>query len=1239
MKTRILYSVLFAFLGCFSIMAQTGEIEGRLLDDLGEGVPFADVVLYKGTDLLRGVQTDLDGQYLIEGLDAGTYNIEARFVGYATQRQEGVIVSSGIIRIDFLMTEGITLDDIVVVGYKVPLIQVDETETGGTLTGEDIKNLPIKDIGGLVGATSGVASSGNDVNVKGSRTDATVYILDGVRVSGTLPPQTEIEQLQVITGGLSAKYGDVTGGVISLTSKGPSSRFSGGLELETSEGLDPYGYNLINGNVSGPILKKDDQSIIGFRLSGQYRKEADNGGTLFNSNPSAVGVYRLPEEEIRNLENSPFIRVGTTPLASAESVDPSLVQLLDARPNDEYDRLDVTGKIDARLSDNIDIQLSGTYVDESDRFVPTNTTLNYYGGGAWALFNHINNPLETSNRYRGNFRFRHRLGGSAVSQDDSEKKNSVIENISYTLQFGYEKFSRQREDIRHGENFFNHGYIGKFETSFAPDAGILRDSGAVGLEVINPQNGIVEIWGQTGYTANLESYTPGTLNAPLANQNNFFADQQNRFDEYLWFNGADESTLSPLWFDLFNNVGTVYNRFRKTEFDRYSVNVNSSFNLYPGKSRKSRHNIEFGFNYEQRVNRFWNIRPQRLWTTARDRANIHLADIDTTMIIGTFDQVVYGNVLTFNQYERNIQPTVFNDPDARFFRNIREQLNVGVREIVDVDALSPDQLSLDLFSAGELNDRDLIEYYGFDYLGNKLPSGTTYNDFFTATDANGARTFPIAALEPIYWGAYVQDKFSFKDVIFKVGVRVDRFDANTKVLKDPNSLYEIKNAKDFFDGLPNDDKPAAVGDDYLVYTGTEGGNDVVGYRVDQTWYNTEGSIVNSANELFRGNIVRAALKNPNANIQDPGFNPDESFKDYEPEVKILPRIAVSFPISDEANFFAHYDVLVQRPSFLQTNATQFDYYYFERESGLISNPDLKPQTTIDYEIGFKQKISSTAAITIGAYYKELRDNIQQRAYFNLPLSTQNRVSEYTTYDNIDFGTTKGFTFQLDMRRTNNLKVNVGYTLAFADGTGSGVNSSAGLTQNEVIRTLSPLTFDERHALTVITDYRFSSGNKYNGPNLFGANIFANMGLNLKTDLISGRPYTAANRPSSLPATGGNGFAGTVNGARQPWIFKIDGRLDKDFTLTKPDAKNRLGLNVYLRVTNLLGTDNVRFVYDATGSAADDGFLASEEGQRRLKDFANEAARNAYEEAYSWGVLQPGYYFGPRRIFLGAIFSF
>ena len=55
-------------------------------------------------------------------------------------------------------------------------------------------------------------------------------------------PTSGIEQITAITGGVPAKYGDATGGIIAVTSKGPSSKISGGFEYETSALFDSYNH-------------------------------------------------------------------------------------------------------------------------------------------------------------------------------------------------------------------------------------------------------------------------------------------------------------------------------------------------------------------------------------------------------------------------------------------------------------------------------------------------------------------------------------------------------------------------------------------------------------------------------------------------------------------------------------------------------------------------------------------------------------------------------------------------------------------------------------------------------------------------------------------------------------------------------------------------------------------------------------------------------------------------------------
>ena len=73
-------------------------------------------------------------------------------------------------------------------------------------------------------------------------------------------------------------------------------------------------------------------------------------------------------------------------------------------------------------------------------------------------------------------------------------------------------------------------------------------------------------------------------------------------------NGFFEPIVNGGW-GLYSNVGQVYNAFSKSEAETYTVNVSSGFDLVPGGSDKGKHNIQFGFMYEQRVRRAWSINP------------------------------------------------------------------------------------------------------------------------------------------------------------------------------------------------------------------------------------------------------------------------------------------------------------------------------------------------------------------------------------------------------------------------------------------------------------------------------------------------------------------------------------------------------------------------------------------------------------------------------------------------------
>ncbi len=1238
MMRNVLLSLLFIFIGTIAY-GQNTSLSGKLVDqDTGEPVMFANVAIYKNGVLITGVETDLDGNYYFANIDSGNYDIESSFIGYATVRLSDVTVYSGQTNVvDLTIAEGggVNLDEVVVIEYREPLIQQDETTQGAIVTSEEIRNLPTRSINGLASTSAGVSSSddGEDLNIRGGRADATVYYIDGVQVRGNLIPESEIDQLQVITGGVDASYGDVVGGVISITTKGPSANFGGGIEVETSEPFDNFGYNLFRANVSGPLLKKkfedgSEKSIIGFRLSGQYRIQADD-------DPPALPVFVVQDDVRAALEANPvqFNNAGGAEPTSTD-VTNDQVNALDFRPNEDNERIDITAKIDARLTDKIDITLSGTFNNEEDLFTP--------GFGStrqdtrnWTTFNSHNNPIDLDQRIRGNFRFRHRLSSQATDlANGQDVKPSVIQNASYVLQLGYERQEFERADSRHGDNFFDYGHVGQFDFDFNPAFADSEFSGAIP----NPFNG--QNTAHVDYAREFSGYTPGSSNPVLANYNNGVVDATSE-NEYFAINGDFNGTVTESW-NFHDNVGQVFNNYAKREREFVTFNVSSNFDILPeGKSEKGRHSLQFGIRYEQRFLRGYDINPNDLWITGRQLSNRHLTSVDTLNVIDTIIDE-NGDITGVAGAELPIfAPIVNNDlfDGGYFAQRARAITGTPIDQFFNIDAIDPSLLNLGLFSATELNDQNglRLNYFGFDYQGQRIPNSVTFDDFFTSRDENGIRDLPVAAFQPIYAAAYLQDKFKFKDVIFRVGLRVERYDANTRVLKDPFSLYSVVTAQEFYDENPDLTRPENVGDDFKVYVSgdPERSTAVTAFRDNETWFFADGEQANGGNVVFGGQVVTPRLSSNRVNnIRSEQFDVSNSFTDYEPELNWMPRLAFSFPISDDANFFAHYDILVQRPSETEALTTPLQYFYFlERgQSSLLQNPNLRPQKKVDYEVGFQQKLNRISAIKISAFYNELRDLIQRRTY-----SFVADIGSYTSFDNQDFGTVKGFTFAYDLRRTNNVQLNATYTLQFADGTGSDADSQAGLTTRGNLRTLFPFNYDERHRINMTLDYRYGSGKKYNGPKVRGKNIFANAGVNINGTAVSGRPFT---RTIEAEVLSGVGRIGALNGARLPWNYWLNLKIDKQFTLTKPDAKTQLGLNVYLRIQNILDRQNIINVYTATGSPEDDGFLVTNEGINAIRAITdNNQNIQAYFDQYQWRRINSDFYSLPRRMYIGAALNF
>lgn len=265
------------------IFAQTsGKLSGVVISADGTPLAGANIVL-EGTTM--GAATDENGQYYVLDVAVGTYSVRANYIGYKTHTVNNIRVSVGLTTgLDFTLEVAAIEGEEVIVTAERPLINLNATNTTAILDKEMIQALPMRDITDAVDLQAGIV----DGHIRGGRTGDNAYYLDGVLLrdswtGGNLTnsiSQRSVGEILVQQGGMTAEYGNATGGVMLVTTETGGSKFTASVEFATEIGateagteqnkLYSYGNQLINFDLSGPIGDN-----IRFYLNIENEKNAD----------------------------------------------------------------------------------------------------------------------------------------------------------------------------------------------------------------------------------------------------------------------------------------------------------------------------------------------------------------------------------------------------------------------------------------------------------------------------------------------------------------------------------------------------------------------------------------------------------------------------------------------------------------------------------------------------------------------------------------------------------------------------------------------------------------------------------------------------------------------------------------------------------------------------------------------------------------------------------------------------
>ena len=277
----------FAGSGAFAQLANTTSLTGSVDDAAGASVAGVAVTAVNAeTNDTYRASTNNEGNYTIEFLKIGKYNITAKQPGFQTLVKSGIVVDyNQTVRTDFVLQIGQVSEQVVVSGTAPP-ISTDDASVREVISARSIADLPLNGRDALrlaitaPGILPGQKASngippGEDFIAAGTREIQNSISLDGIATMNNLittspyhPSPDAIQELEVQSGNYSAQYGGYLGAHLNLITKSGTNDFHGAVwEFFRNDKLDARNFFL------SPTAKKAPlrQNQFGIEVGGPVR--------------------------------------------------------------------------------------------------------------------------------------------------------------------------------------------------------------------------------------------------------------------------------------------------------------------------------------------------------------------------------------------------------------------------------------------------------------------------------------------------------------------------------------------------------------------------------------------------------------------------------------------------------------------------------------------------------------------------------------------------------------------------------------------------------------------------------------------------------------------------------------------------------------------------------------------------------------------------------------------------------
>ncbi len=249
------YFLTSVLLSSLLIAGTTGKIAG-LVKESGSQTPLVGVNIIITSEWVNdelidlsiplGAATSLTGEYFILNLKPGLYDVQAHMIGYRSEKRSKVRVDvDNTTWVNFTFaSEAIAGEEVLVTAHRDDGIEIDQTATKQVYMVDDIREMAgISDIDDIMDLQADVV----DGNIRGGREGESLYLINGATIINPLsnkraytPMAAGMQQVEVITSGFSAEYGNTQSGVINMIPKEGGSKWVVRGELS---GSLPYARN------------------------------------------------------------------------------------------------------------------------------------------------------------------------------------------------------------------------------------------------------------------------------------------------------------------------------------------------------------------------------------------------------------------------------------------------------------------------------------------------------------------------------------------------------------------------------------------------------------------------------------------------------------------------------------------------------------------------------------------------------------------------------------------------------------------------------------------------------------------------------------------------------------------------------------------------------------------------------------------------------------------------------------